>query len=82
LLLLDFRLPPRGLDTSAASAFAEDSLRKSPFPGAAQSGAVAVEGALVPLTPDALAAALLSLPPADRTRLAAVLCDGKEVQHG
>ena len=52
-------------------------LEQSTFPGAAQSGAVAVEP--VALTPQALAAALLGLSPADRARLAAVLLrqDGK-----
>jgi hypothetical protein len=44
-----------------------------PFSGAAKSGAVCGETALVGLTAEALAAALLALPAEDRALLAAML---------
>jgi hypothetical protein len=64
-------VPPRGLETADATRFPNNDLGQSPFLSGAESGAVAAEVAR--LTPKALAAALMGLPPADRARLAAVL---------
>jgi hypothetical protein len=66
-------VPPAGLETLSASSLSNNNLRQSSLPADAQSGAVGAEAAPVQLTPEALAAAILALSPADRARLAALL---------
>ena len=66
-------LPPRGLEAPSATSCPNNNLGQSAFPSGAESGAVAAEVASGGLTPEALAAALLSLPLDDRARLAAFL---------
>jgi hypothetical protein len=71
--MVDPEIPPAGLETVSATTCPDKDLGQSPIPGGAESGAVAAEVASGWLTPEALATALLSLPPADRARLAAYL---------
>jgi hypothetical protein len=64
-----------GLEPLAPSTAQDNDLRQTPQDGAAESGAVSVDPST--LTLEALAAALLALPPADRARLAALLLGGE-----
>jgi hypothetical protein len=64
-------VPPRGLETVAATDYSNNDLGQSAFPSGAESGAVAAEVAR--LTPEALAAALMKLALADRVWLASML---------
>ena len=66
-------IPPRGLEGLSTTASPTNDLGQSPFPSGAESGAVAAEIPSGGLTPEVLAAALLSLPLDDRARLAALL---------
>jgi hypothetical protein len=65
------KVPPRGLETASVTRYFTNDLGQLAFPCGAESGAVPAE--LARLTPEALAAALMGLSPADRARLAALL---------
>ena len=73
-------IPQRGLEAVGVTTSIENGLEKSTPRGAAISGAVAAESRSVPLTVEALAAALLALSPSDRARLAALLI-GKPIEQ-
>src|SRR5262245_17257745 len=66
-------VPRPGLEPLSASDCSTDNLGPTSIQDGAESGAVATEA--VRVTPKALAAALLSLSPADRARLAALLIE-------
>jgi hypothetical protein len=65
-----------GLEPTDASGMNNNDLRQSSQEGAAESGAVGADPSTITL--ESLAAALLALPPADRTRLAALLAGQAE----
>ena len=67
-------MPLVGLETFSATTFSDDELGRSTISSGAESGAVSL--GLSMHTPEALAAALLSLSPDDRTRLASMLTTG------
>jgi hypothetical protein len=79
--MVDPEIPPAGLEPVSITGHRNNDLGQSPFPSGAESGAVAAEATSGCLTPDALAAALLSLPLADRALLAALLL-GQQPEQG
>jgi hypothetical protein len=66
-------MTPRGFETVSATDIEERTLRQSTFRSGAESGAVSTESSTI--APEALAVALLSLSPADRVRLVALLTE-------
>jgi hypothetical protein len=67
---------PRGLELADATSLPEKDLQQTPHHGAAKSGAVGAASASTSNL-EALAAALLALPPAERERLAKLLAGSK-----
>jgi hypothetical protein len=66
-------MPLRGLEALDATSNSDNNLRQSSSRRAAQRGALADNTSSAVQTAEALAAALLALPPAERARLSALL---------